>query len=35
MALYTYGRQLNHHPHINLSVTRGGLYLKYGVWRPV
>lgn len=24
-ALHTYGRQLNQHPHIHLSVTRGGL----------
>ena len=35
MALHTYGRQLNQHPHIHLSVTRGGLCLKLGVWRPV
>ncbi|BEU80954.1 hypothetical protein EAG21025_42670 (plasmid) [Enterobacter asburiae] len=31
--LHTYGRQLNQHPHIHLSVTRGGLDIKYGVWR--
>ncbi|WP_149571799.1 IS91 family transposase, partial [Serratia nevei] len=24
-ALHTYGRQLNQHPHIHVSVTRGGL----------
>nr|WP_072035175.1 transposase [Providencia rettgeri] len=24
-ALHTYGCQLNQHPHIHLSVTRGGL----------
>ncbi|OZS73044.1 hypothetical protein CHI95_18805 [Providencia rettgeri] len=24
-ALHTYGRQLNQHPHIHLSVPRGGL----------
>ncbi|MCB6145427.1 transposase [Providencia hangzhouensis] len=24
-ALHTYGRQLNQHPHIHLSVTHGGL----------
>ncbi|WWK02126.1 transposase [Erwinia aphidicola] len=35
VALHTYGRQLNQHPHIHLSVTRGGLCLKHGVWRPV
>ena len=35
VALHTYGRQLNQHPHIHLSVTRGGLCLKLGVWRPV
>lgn len=34
MALHTYGRQLNQHPHIHLSVTRGGLCLKHGIWRP-
>ena len=28
-----YGRQLNQHPHIHLSVTRGGLDIKHGVWR--
>ena len=31
VALHTYGRQLNRHPHIHLSVTRGGIYLKHGV----
>nr|WP_321159960.1 transposase [Citrobacter koseri] len=31
-ALHTYGRQLNQHPHIHLSVTRGGLDIKHGVW---
>lgn len=35
VALHTYGRQLNQHPHIHLSVTRGGLCLKHGVWRPI
>jgi hypothetical protein len=35
VALHTYGRQLNQHPHIHLSVTRGGQCLKHGVWRPV
>jgi hypothetical protein len=35
VALHTYGRQLNRHPHIHLSVTRGGLCLKHGVWRPI
>ncbi|WP_411569364.1 transposase [Serratia sp. UGAL515B_01] len=35
MALHTYGRQLNQYPHIHLSVTRGGLCLKHGVWRPI
>ena len=34
-ALHTYGRQLNRHPHIHLSVTRGGLCLKHGVWRSI
>ncbi|EBW8880430.1 IS91 family transposase, partial [Salmonella enterica subsp. enterica serovar Enteritidis] len=28
-------RQLNRHPHIHLSVTRGGLCLKHDVWRPI
>ncbi|OUJ34045.1 hypothetical protein BTR40_22670 [Vibrio parahaemolyticus] len=32
-ALYNYGRGLNWHPHIHLSVTRGGLStLKRGMW---
>ncbi|HGY3149626.1 TPA: IS91 family transposase [Morganella morganii] len=35
VALHTYGRQLNPHPHIHLSVTRGGLCRKHGVWRSV
>ncbi|HFW3352693.1 TPA: transposase [Salmonella enterica subsp. enterica serovar Eastbourne] len=30
-ALHTYGRQLNQHPHIHLSVTSGGLDVKHGV----
>ncbi|VFS14887.1 transposase [Enterobacter cancerogenus] len=34
-ALHTYGRQLNQHPHIHLSVTRGGLDIKHGVWRDL
>ncbi|WP_288500928.1 transposase [uncultured Erwinia sp.] len=29
--LHTYGRQLNHHPHIHVSVTRGGLDVKHKV----
>jgi hypothetical protein len=33
-ALHTYGRQLNQHPHIHLSVTRGGL-TEYGTWKPI
>lgn len=32
-ALHTYGRQLNQHPHIHVSVTRGGLDVKHGAWR--
>lgn len=35
VALHTYGQQLNQHPHIHLSVTRGGLCLKHGIWRPI
>lgn len=34
-ALHTYGRQLNQHPHIHVSVTRGGLDVKHGVWRNI
>nr|WP_323102502.1 transposase [Klebsiella variicola] len=34
-ALHTYGRQLNQHPHIHLSVTRGGIDIKHGVWRDI
>ncbi|MMZ51665.1 putative transposase [compost metagenome] len=33
MLTHTYGRQLNQHPHIHVSVTRGGLDVKYGTWR--
>ncbi|MFT2798944.1 transposase, partial [Serratia sp. N21D137] len=33
-ALYTYGRRLNRYPHIHVSVTRGGLDVKYSAkWR--
>lgn len=35
VALHTYGHHLNSHSHIHLSVTRGGLCLKYGIWRPI
>ena len=34
-ALHTYGRQLNQHPHVHVSVTRGGLDVKHGVWRAL
>ncbi|RDL12928.1 IS91 family transposase, partial [Serratia fonticola] len=34
-ALHTYGRQLNQHPHIHVSVTRGGLDVKHNVWRQL
>ncbi|QBY46704.1 transposase zinc-binding domain-containing protein (plasmid) [Arsenophonus nasoniae] len=30
-ALHTYGRQLNQHPHVHVSVTRGGLDSKHSV----
>nr|WP_233268292.1 transposase [Pantoea sp. BAV 3049] len=30
---HTYGRQLNQHPHIHVSVTRGGLDVKHRTWR--
>lgn len=33
-ALHTYGRGLNWHPHIHLSVTRGGLD-KHNIWRSI
>lgn len=35
VALHTYRRQLNQHPHIHLSVNRGGLCLKHGAWRQI
>ncbi|MGF7483538.1 transposase zinc-binding domain-containing protein [Providencia sp. SP181] len=35
VTLHTYGRQLNSHPHIHLSVTCEGLCLKHGIWRPI
>lgn len=34
-ALHTYGRRLNWHPHIHLSVTRGGLCQQHNVWRSI
>jgi len=34
-ALHTYGRQLNQHPHIHVSVTRGGLDTIHSTWRPL
>ncbi|MDH8249854.1 transposase, partial [Klebsiella pneumoniae] len=34
-ALHTYGRQLNPHPHIHVSVTRGGLCVKHGIWKDI
>jgi hypothetical protein len=34
-ALHTYGRQLNQHPHIHVSVTRGGLDVKNDIWRTL
>lgn len=34
-ALHTYGRQLNQHPHVHVSVTRGGLDVKHAVWRAI
>jgi len=34
-ALHTYGRQLNQHPHIHVSVTRGGLDSQHGGWRDI
>nr|WP_250648591.1 transposase [Serratia marcescens] len=33
--MHTYGRQLNQHPHIHVSVTRGGLDVKHNVWRQL
>lgn len=34
-ALHTCGRQLNQHPHLHVSVTRGGLDVRHGVWRSL
>ncbi|CCI78518.1 unnamed protein product [Klebsiella pneumoniae subsp. rhinoscleromatis SB3432] len=34
-ARHTYGRQLNQHPHIHVSVTRGGLDAMHGAWRSL
>ena len=31
-ARHTYGRQLNQHPHIHVSITRDGLDIKHCVW---
>jgi len=35
LRLHTYDRQLNRYPHTHLSVIRGELCLKHGVWRPI
>lgn len=32
-ALHTSCRRLNQHPHIHVSVIRGGLNVMHGVWR--
>ncbi|MFS1539905.1 MAG: transposase [Candidatus Phlomobacter fragariae] len=32
--MHTYGRQLNQHLYIHLSVTLGGRDLKHHIWRP-
>lgn len=34
-ALHTYGRKLNWNTHLHLSVTRGGLCTRTGVWKPI
>ncbi|MEN4758110.1 transposase [Pantoea agglomerans] len=34
-ALHTYGRQLNQHPHIHVSVTRDGIDVKHGILRSL
>ncbi|MET5365921.1 transposase [Klebsiella oxytoca] len=34
-ALHTYGRQLNQHLHIYLSVTHSRMDIKYGIWRDL
>ncbi|EHJ2437243.1 TPA: transposase [Salmonella enterica subsp. enterica serovar Bahrenfeld] len=34
-ALHTYGRQLNQHPHIHLSISRSGLDIRHDVWRDI
>ncbi|HCT7987703.1 TPA: transposase [Serratia liquefaciens] len=31
--LHTFGKQLNQHPHIHVSVTRGYLDVTHHVWR--
>ncbi len=34
-TLHTCGLRLNQHPHIHVSVTRGGLDIKHNTWRPL
>ena len=34
-ALHTYGRQLSQHPHIHVSITRGGLDTRHGIWHDL
>lgn len=33
-AIHTYGRRLNWHPHVHVSVTCGGLN-KHGQWKKL
>ncbi|XEV12241.1 transposase (plasmid) [Vibrio alginolyticus] len=34
-ALHTYGRKLNWNCHIHVSVTRGGICQRTGLWKPI
>ncbi len=34
-ALQTYGRKLNWNCHIHVSVTRGGICQRTGLWKPI
>lgn len=34
-ALHTYGRKLNWNTHLHLSVTRGGICQRTGLWKPI
>ncbi|MGP1924311.1 MAG: transposase [Arsenophonus sp. NEOnobi-MAG3] len=33
--MYTYGQQLNQHPHVHVSIIRCSLDIKHALWREL